>query len=1076
MINAYIFRRCLTIFTLFFALTITILPQGLTSAGISGTIAEKDGGVLPAATILATHVPSGTQYATTSRGDGKYNLFGLRVGGPYTLVVSYIGFTTEKLENITLELGQNLQADFILSTAAYQIGDVMVTAERNPLLSSSRTGNATNVSREQIDKLPTISRSFEDYYKLSPIFNGSSAAGRNSKYNHIQIDGSNYNDLFGLGGTTPGSQSRVTPISLDAIEEFQIAVSPFDVRHSGFTGAGINAITRSGTNQYKGSVFYYGRNQGFVGKSPDTLKAAIADFTDYQAGFRAGGPIIENKLFFFLNGEITRYKAPLSRIFGAQNLGSNTFTAVEDSLVQLTNYLKSTYGYDPGPFKNMNFERKSDKIFARLDWNISQDHKLSARWNYLNAADDNTPSRGRGATDIYFDYGRYVIDNVTNSFSLQLKSLLSNNLSNEFTVGYINQLDQPVYKGSAFPTLYIRTANPNATYTGNQTLVLGAEQFRHKNELGQNVIEITNNLTYLYGSHVFTAGLKFDFFKFRNLFIPSGFGVYTFNYISDFLQNKKPAGYEYRYSATANPEQDANWAANQIGFYLQDEWTVLPNLKITGGVRLDIPSYPDKPNYNAKFDTVFAMGLGYDYQTNKMPKTSLDISPRLGFNWAIDEERNTQVRGGIGVFSGRFPAVWVSNQYSNTGVDFYTYTVTPNNFVADINNQPRPASATLPTAEVNVTDPNYKAPSILRTNLAVDQVLPYNFVFSLEGIYSKTYNDVWFENINLKGQQDNSGLTAGGIIKGENREVWGTYNAGTRRFTSVRHSSAFTGVYALKNTDQGSNLNLVFQLQRLNAPDGIYTNIAYTYSKAEDVNSGVSAQARSSWRFNPTSGNPNKPVLSASIYDRTHRFMAAVAYTHKWEFAGMKTTVGLFYNGASGRPFSYYVAGDINGDGESDNDLIYIPKDENDIILVNSSGNVLPTTDAAYASLFDYINSDDYLKENKGKMSVRNGAREPWIHQFDLRISHEIPTIMGQSIELSFDIINLTNLLNSEWGWQKEVTNQNVALVTFHSLDNDVNSANYGKPRYQWTNLKEAALPANLNSRWQAQFGVRYNF
>jgi hypothetical protein len=1051
------------------------LGQGVTTSAINGTVIDNEGNALPSATIIVVHQPSGSQYGTTTRNDGRYNLLGLRPGGPYTLTVSYVGYSRQTEYNIELQLGQNLRLDFTLSSEAVQIGDVTVVSERNAILSSGRTGAATNVSRERIESLPTISRSFEDYYKLSPLFSGGSAGGRNTKYNNIQIDGSNYNDMFGLGGATPGSQSRVTPISLDAIEEFQIVVSPYDIRQGGFTGAGINAVTRAGTNRFQGSAFYYGRNEGLVGVSPNVLQQKLPDFTDYQAGFRFGGPIIQNKLFFFANAELTRYKQPHSRVFGANTFATNTFTVPLDSLNLLSDHLKNNYGYDPGSWDAMNFERLSDKFFVRLDYNLHQNHKIIARWNYLNASDDNTPSRGRGATDIYSDFGRYVIDNKTHSVALQLSSVFSNNFSNELILGYVSQLDKPVYKGSPFPSLYIRTSNPLAASTSQQTLVLGAEQFRHYNELEQDVIELTNNLSYFMGDHTITAGVKLDFFKYRNLFIPGAFGVYTYNSIADFINNARAASYEYRYSATDDPQQEANWSANQLGFYLQDEWSVMPSLKITGGVRFDIPSYPDVPNYNARIDTFFVQQRGMDIGTNKPPKTTVNISPRLGFNWALNEERSTQLRGGVGVFSGRFPAVWVSNQYSNTGVDFYTTTTVPAGFVADPFGQPRPGTATLPTAEVNLTDPNYKSPSILRTNLAVDQALPYYLLLTLEGLYSKTQNDVFFENINLAGQQENAGLTSGGVINGEGREVWGTYNATTRRFTANRVSSAFTGVYMLTNTDMGSNANLTFQLQRLNAPDNLYANLAYTWGYSQDVNSGVSAQARSSWRFNPHQGNPNVPVLSFSVNDRRHRILAALSYSLDWNFRGLKTNFGIFYNGYSGRPFSYVVNGDVNGDGEIDNDLVYIPRDVNDIILVSSTGAVLPKDDAAYASFFSYIENDEYLSENRGSMSERNGAREPWSHQIDLRLSQEIPTFTGHKVEVTFDILNVLNLFNREWGWQQTVPNQNAFLLGFHSLETEAGN-NYGRPRYTWGNPGDPNQPMNIESRWQAQLGIRYTF
>lgn len=1074
------FNQFSLLFLIIFSLVTctNLFGQGITSAAIYGTVTDPNGNPLVGANVVALHVPTGTIYGTTTRANGDYNLPNLRVGGPYTLTFSFIGYVKQEQTDITLQLSQSLRQNFVASEEVFEAGEVVVTAERSLVLNAARTGAATNVVREQIDRLPSISRSFEDYYKLSPLFIGSSAAGRNTKYNNIQIDGANYNDLFGLGGGTPASQSNLTPISLDAIEEFQIVVSPYDVRQGGFTGAGINAITRSGTNKYRGSVFSFGRNEGFIGKSPDTIKSAFQDFSDYQAGFRFGGPIIENKLFFFVNGELTQYKRPLTRTFGNARIGTNTFTVPIDSIRALTNHLKTKYGYDPGSFESMNFQRESKKIFARLDYNLSASHKLTARWNLLDGFDDNTPSRGRGAFDIYAENGIYKIQNSTNSIALQFTSLFGNIASNELTIGYVHQLDQPVYYGSPFPTLYIRTTGAAQT----QTLVLGSEQFRHQNELEQNYFEITNNFSMYFSDHTVTIGARLDMFKFRNLFIPSNFGVYTYNTLDDFLKDRRAASFEYQYSATADPLQAAKWGATQFGLYAQDEWTVSPRLKLTTGIRVEIPTYPDNPNYNRAVDTTFTP-LGYDMQTNQPPKTSVLISPRFGFNWAVDEERNTQVRGGVGIFSGRFPYVWVSNMYSNTGVDFFTNTTVPTNFVGDPFNQPKPATGTLPRATVNLTDNYFKSPSILRANLAIDQKLPYDLVASLEGIVSWSQDEIYFQNIQLKPHTENlnAGLTPGGRLAGEKREVWGTWSATARRWTvNLYNSARFNGVYVLKNTDLGENANIIVQLQRQSLLDGFYANVAYTWGTSKDINSGASAIARSSWRFNPTPGNPNTPLLTYSLTDRTHRVLGVVSYKFDWSDLGLNingftTTVGLFYNGVSGRPFSYLVDGDINGDGERDNDLVYIPKDANDVILVSSAGAVLPKTDKAYTQLMDFIEADEYLKDNKGKLSERNAAREPWAHQIDLRISQEIPSIFGHRFEITFDILNVLNMINNEWGWVKQVANQNAFLLQFHSIETAA-GADYGKPRYIWTNPVDPRLPNDLLSRWQAQLGIRYTF
>jgi hypothetical protein len=1074
---------------------VLIFAQGVTTAGINGKAVSKSGEPLPGANVIAVHTPSGTQYGTTTRSDGRYNLPNMRVGGPYTVTASLVGYHKEVRNDIFLRLSENLDLNITLTEEAVQAGEVVIVGERASVFNSSRTGAASNVERQQIDQLPTLSRNFQDYYKLSPYFEPSTATGtvgnilgRNPKYSNIQIDGTNFNDLFGLGSTgAPAGQSNVTPISLDAIQEFQLAVSPFDVRQSGFTGAGINVVTRSGTNDYTGSIFYYGRNENFAGKSPDALKAKLAGFTDWQLGGRGGGPIIENKLFFFANAEITRFKQPFSRSFGNQNLGTNAYTANPDSLAMLTSYLKTKYGYDPGSYSSIGYNRESDKLFVRFDYNLSENHKLTARWNYLRSSEDNSPSRGRSTTDIYFDNGKYKLDDHTHSVAVQLSSVFSNDMSNELTLGYVNQMDEPVYYGSPFPSLYIATTGTGTTYTGAQDLVLGAEEFRHYNLLGQKYFEVQNNFSWYLHEHTLTFGAKVDFLSFRNLFIPDGFGAYAYSSIARFMADLPPDGnfsnsaaYTFRYSATANAQQEANWAASQYGIYAQDEWAITPAFKLIAGLRVDIPTYSDHPNYNYGIDSTFG------YRTDNPPKTSLAFSPRVGFNWAVDEQRETQLRGGVGIFYGRFPFVWVSNQYSNTGVDFYTVTTAPAHFNPDPNGQVKSATS-LPTAEVDLTDPNFKAPSILRFNLAGDRKLPFDLVASVEGIFSITMNDVYYQNINLLGLQDNNvlsgrpALTPGGKLPGENRDVWGKLDTNAAKYTTQWVNKAFSpGVFFVTNTKQGSNANITLQVQR-NVPVGWNGILAYTWGMAKDVNSGNSTTASSGWRFNPTQGNPNQPLLTYSQWDRRHRILASVSYVQEWS-PGWKTTVGAFYNGQSGRPFSYMVSGDVNGDGRSDNDLVYIPKDANDIILVNSSGAVLPKSDPAYAALMNFINSDDYLKDNKGKISDRSGPREPWAHSIDLRIMQDIPTIAGQSIQITFDILNVLNLLNSDWGWIRNTgINQTVNLVTFKGLDKTV-GPDYGKPHYVWSGLPvndgkaDPFQPDNILSRWQLQLGIRYNF
>ena len=490
----------------------------------------------------------------------------LRVGGPYTVTASLVGYKKQERTEVFIRLSENRDLNFSLIEEAVEGQEVVVVGARSEVMSASHTGAATSVTRDNIDRLPTISRTFQDYYKMSPYFSPSSTAGgsgnalgRNSKYNNVQIDGTNFNDLFGLGSSgTFGGQATtkvISVISLDAIEEFQFVVSPYDVRQADFTGAGINAITRSGTNDYHASAFFYGRNQDLAGLDPTSnypLKKKLSGFTDNQYGARVGGPIIENQLFFFANGEISRFKQPFSRTFDNQAISTNTYTAHADSLTLLSNYLKSKYGYDAGSFTTINPVSENEKIFLRFDYNLGENHKLTARYNYLHAVDDNRPSRGGSTTDIYFENGRYKLQNTTHSVALQLSSVFSNTMSNEFIVGYNDQFDNPVYYGQAFPTLYIATRGSlgGTQSATSQNLVLGAEEFRHYNELGQKVTEITDNFSLYLPDHTITLGGKMTLLSFRNLFISDAFGAYTYSSIAQFLNDQAPTSYSFRYSPT----------------------------------------------------------------------------------------------------------------------------------------------------------------------------------------------------------------------------------------------------------------------------------------------------------------------------------------------------------------------------------------------------------------------------------------------------------------------------------------------------------------------------------------------
>jgi hypothetical protein len=1024
------------------------MGQGATSAGIYGMITDQNGNPLPGANIIATHQPSGTEYGISSRPDGKYNLTGLRTGGPYIIKVSFIGYQPQEASDKYLQLNQSLEIDFILPEEAVEISNVTVVSDRSAIISSGRTGASQNVTEQNIKEVPTISRNFQDFAKLSPQISGnsSSVSNRNNRYNNIQIDGTQYNDLFGLGSTgAPGGQTGTNPISVDAIQEFQVVIAPYDVRYGGFTGGGLNAITRSGTNKWSGSIYGFGRNESLVGDAGFINAPAdpkYPDFKEYQYGLRLGGPIIQDELFFFVNGEMTSRDQPLN------NISLTTGPATTDSLANQFSQILSSKGMDPGTYGSYTVEQPSSKLFLRFDYNLAQNHKLTLRNNYVYAYNDILSSRSSN-NQLSFNTFAYRIKNNTNSTTLQLNSTFSENLSNEFIAGYTIIRDRRAG---------ITEARPEVRVTQEDvTLIAGPDRFSSANELDQNIFELTDNFSMYLGDHVLTIGTHNEFFSFRNLFIRSFFGYYEFKTLED-LQNDTPSYYQRVFSRVPGVDKPAaEFSVNQLGFYVQDEWAIIPNFKLNLGVRADIPLLPTEPAYN---DSVMKY-IGYN--TSEVPSGNILISPRLGFNWNLSKEKTTQVRGGVGVFTGRIPYVWMSNSYGNTGTLIAEVNQASGGnvgFSIDPYNQPGPGDpgtgAPNFRSEIDLVASDFKWPQILRFDAAVDHQLPWNMVATVEFIYSKSLNDLVYEKLNLNPSTST-------IPGGDGRPRYGGTNS---------YNNNFIDVLLLKNTDEGYQYNITAQLQR-NDPAGISFNTAYTYGVAKDVNSVLSSQAQSQIRFNPISVDPNAPPLTTSSFDLGHRFFASVSYTHEF-FSNAPTTFSLFYNIQSGRPFSFTVDGDLNNDGLNGNDLFYIPENEADILLGTISGGAyVPASAENYADFFAFIDNNEYLSSHKGEMSERNATRNPWNDQVDFRLAQVIPTGGYGEFQISIDIINVLNLINNEWGWYQTTPQDTYTIVTYRGLDPDPAS---NKPVYSFSKpaTNTAWSPSDLLSRWQMQFGIRY--
>jgi hypothetical protein len=1077
--------------------------QGITTASISGLIEDQKGESLPGATVIAVHVPTGAQYGTTSRNDGRFTIPNAHVGGPYKVTVTYVGFATQEKNEVYLSLGNTTAVDFKLLDSGTQLDEIQIEASRGDLISPERTGAATNINNRTIQSVPTISRGLRDFTKLSPLANtsgqGTSFGGMNNRYNQFAIDGLVNNDVFGLSASgTNGGQTGIEPISLDAIEEFQINIAPYDVRQGGFTGGGINAVTRSGSNKFQGSAYYYGNNEGLVGKTnPNTgAEAKYPDYKDYQAGVRLGGPIIPNKLFFFVNGEITRQKTPLPFAPGAT--GSNITTAEVNRVLAALNAIAPNY--DPGQFNTIDKEANSNKVLAKIDWNISDKHKLTIRHSYTYGEQiDNsrTPNQLR-----FYNNGLFF-PSTTNSTGVELNSILGR-FSNRLLLGYTTVRDDRDPLGDPFPyTLINLTDAPSG-----RSIVFGGENSSVANQLDQDNITLTDDFTMFKGKHTITIGTHNEFYKFYNLFVQNIYGNYAFRSLADFetladtdpTNNTAPTFFRYGYSfvedGLSQAKGGAKFNALQLGLYGQDEYQVSNNFNLTIGLRIDLPVFPDKPAANDQFNTAY----GDQGKTGEVPKSNLLWSPRVGFNWDALGDKSLQVRGGTGLFTGRVPFVWVSNQFSNNGQlngAFSTGNSSANSnpLTNGVIYRPNPAeqslniptTATIGRGPINIIDPNFKFPQVFRTNLAVDKQLGFGIVATVEGIFSKTYHNVNFVNLN---RQEQTGFSFAGADQRPRYTTASTSPVNSGYTSASRIDPAFEEIVKIENTNKGFSYNVVFQLQK-QFDKGFSGSLAYTYGDSKDLNSGTSSVAYSNWQFVNNINGLNSLPLTRSNYSAGSRIVGLASYRKSYLNNVMATQISLFYNGQSGQPFSYRYNGDLNYDGTS-NDLVYVPRDASEINLVSFNktvdGNTVTVTPAEqWSALNSFIEQDSYLKDRRGQYAERNGARMPFQHQFDLRVIQEFAVNSSDNsnkLQLSLDIINVGNLLNSDWGRQYSILNQEFALINYTGLTDanpDPTGVDYtsNTPKFTYnpalTNSK-AWSAVDLASRWRMQFGIRYIF
>jgi hypothetical protein len=1064
----------------------TIYGQGATTSALSGIVRDADGQSLPGATIVAVHVPSGSSYGTTTDLQGRFNLPGMRVGGPYNITVSFVGFSSWQQGDVFLDLGSTKNIQVVLAAVGVDLEEFVVIARPGSV--GQNTGTSTRITSEEISTLPSVNRDLNDFLRLTPQSSGYgggvSFAGINNRYNSIFIDGAVNNDVFGLASSgTNGGQTGISPFSNDIIEQFQVVLSPYDVTLGGFAGGGVNAVTRSGTNTFKGTAYTYFKNENLVGKTNGVLadrldveREKVDEFSEQIYGLSVGGPIIENKLFFFTNVEIQQDETP--RPFEISEYTSVEGRVSEDDLNNLRNHLINEYNYDPGTFGSTAQNLDGLKIFAKLDYNISNDHRLTLRHQFTKAEQYNRFS-GSSSTVNFSNNGVYF-PSTTNSTALELNSRFGIDYSNNLIIGFTSVRDDRDPIGDNFPYVYIDDENSGV-------IRFGSEEFSTGNQLDQDIFSITNNFNIYRGAHKITLGTHNEFYSIYNVFVRQNFGTYRFSSLDAFLNNEPAYRYNRTYSLLDDITGDgtaaaAEFNAMQFGFYAQDEWTVNPQLTLTFGLRLDVPIITSDPSIHSTFatETLPEIENAYDIakgiEPGKAPQGQLMLSPRIGFTYDMDGDGMKILRGGAGIFTSRIPFVWPGAMFNNNGLTLGG--VTQNDIEGDVffnpdwQNQPTNPNFSVPSGQVDLFVEDFKYPQVLRGNLAYDFELPGGIATTLEALYTKTLNNIVYTNVN---SDPEVAFTWTGTP--DNREV----------FVNSSIDSRYSAIYLASNTSEGYAYNLSASFAK-EFDFGLRAMLAYSYGDAYALSEGTSSQNSSQWRGQVNINGRNNPEYGRSDFAAGHRVVSALSYAYKWTLDGnTKTTVSLFLNGQSGTPYSYVISGSAarnlnqeRGSTSANRSLAYIPADPSEINLVDYTVEDKTITAAEqWDNLNALIEDDNYLSENRGSYAEKNGAWSPFATIFDLAVRHDFGLELGgqtHKFQISLDIGNFGNLINSEWGTIYTVPGafNNYYLYQFEGYEEDGTTPQFTF-RDDEVGLERFNI-AGLSSRWSMLFGLRYMF
>lgn len=1030
-----------------------------TTSSIKGIVKGSNFESLPGATIQAVHTPSGSKYSALSNADGRFNILNMRIGGPYKIVVTFVGYQTQEFNDVYLDLGKVSSLDILLKDESQKLEEVVITASKSKVFGSGRTGAETTIGRKELASMPSISRSTADFTRMEPTASGGSFGGRNDQYNNYSLNGAVFNNPFGLDAATPGGQTDSNPISLDAIDQIQVATAPYDVTLSGFTGASVNAVTKSGTNEFHGTAYAFYRNQDLTGSKVKGEKIFVPSLTQSQAGFSIGGPIIKNKLFFFGNYEIDQ-RSDLGSSVVAND--GNATTDVNESRVLATDlvYVSTELGklgYDTGAYQGFTHNSNSSKGIIKLDWNINDNNKLAVIYNFLDASKDKPAHptaifrRGPDLNTIQFANSGYQMNNKLDSFLMELNSKFSESVSNKLQAGYTHFNDFRNPFSAPAPVITI-------TKDGSPYIIAGHEPFSINNKLDQKVFQITDNLNYIVGKHNITLGGSFEKFEFKNSFNLKGYGFDVFGStdMAGFTDNitngyyaAQLAAAQATFDSRGNIEagKDGGWnlsetTVGQLAFYMQDEFSINDNFKWILGLRADKPLYFNTSELIQKFiDTDNSEGylptIDYynpksgdvvHFDSTKLPGNALLWSPRFGFNWDVNGDRTSQLRGGTGIFTGKLPFVWIGNQVS--GIDPFFY---------------------------EVVDRNFKFPQVFRTSLGFDHRFKNDFIATVDVSYNKDINAVHVQDWGIK-------KPTSSLVGADNRAIYGDADHGVWTdfgFPAPSHA------YVLTNSQKGSALNASVKIQKT-FENGLYASLAYNYLKSLDVNSIEAEITGDAFNFNPALGNVNDDVLSNSKYGDKNRFIGVAS--KKWKYSNDKwaTTISTFFEYAQGGRFSYTYGGDINNDGSGGNDLIFIPTTAQ-ISGMNFTGGA-----SQGVALDNYIKQDSYLNGRRGQYAERYGALSPWRGKWDVKFMQDYNFKISSTsnktntIQFSIDVLNIGNLLNSDWGLVQVPTSVQPIGVSV--------TGNVPTYTFNGSQTKTFNYDASLVSRWQAQFGVRYIF